>query len=109
MPGAVHERIVQADDDSYESIISDGLVLLDFWAEWCGPCKAMEPVLKELVQNNPEPTLAKVDVEENGTVLAEFGVRLLPAMYRLDSGQQVDGFVGQPAYVHLDRAVQSHT
>jgi thioredoxin len=109
MPGSVHERIVEADDDNYESIISDGLVLLDFYAEWCGPCKAMEPVLEELVENNSELTLAKVDVEKNESVLTEFGVQSLPTMCLLDGGQQVDEFAGQPAYVHLNRAVQSHS
>ena len=109
MSGSVHERIVEADDDDYESIICDGLVLLDFWAEWCGPCKAMEPVLEELVHENSELTLVKIDVEANETVLTEFGVQSLPTMYLFDDGQKVDEFVGQPAYVHLDRAVQSYS
>lgn len=108
MSESAHERIVEANDDNYESVVSDGLVLLDFWAEWCGPCKAMKPVLEELVEKNSELTLAKVDIEENEAVLTEFGIQSLPAMYLLDDGQQVDEFAGQPAYVHLDRAVQSH-
>jgi thioredoxin 1 len=109
MSEAVHKRIVEAGDDNYESIINDGLVLVDFWAEWCARCTAMEPVLKELVQNNSELTLAKVDVEENEAVATAFSVQSLPAMYLLDGGQQVDKFVGQPAYVQLNRAVQSHS
>jgi len=103
-----HERVVEVGDEDYESVISDGLVLLDFWAEWCARCTAMEPVLEELVQNNAELTLAKINAEENETLLREFGVQSLPRICLLDDGQQVDEFTGQPAYVHLNRAVQSH-
>lgn len=69
----------------------------------------MEPILEELVETNSELTLAKVDVEENESVLTEFGVQSPPTMCLLDDGQQVDEFAGQPAYVHLNRAVQSHS
>jgi putative thioredoxin len=74
-------------------------VLVDFWAEWCGPCKSLGPVLEDLeTQYNGRFTLAKIDSDSQQQLAQAFGVRSIPTVILMKDGQPVDGFVGaQPA------------
>ena len=81
-----------------ESVVrrsQDHPVIVDFWAEWCGPCKALGPVLEQEVEAaGGSVELAKVDVDANPALAAEFGVRGIPAVKAFRNGHVVDEFVG---------------
>jgi thioredoxin 1 len=104
-----HDRIVHVDDETYEAAISDGLVLLDFWAEWCGPCKALEPVIEDLVAEHPDLTVAKVDADENDAAMDDFGVQSIPTMILFKRGEPVEAFAGKVPYPKLERAIENHS
>src|SRR3546814_16984246 len=62
----------------------DALVILDFWAEWCGPCKALAPVLEKVTAEfAPRVKLAKINVDENRTIAAQFRVQSIPTVYAI--------------------------
>ena len=87
---------VEITDSNFEEIInSDKPVLVDFWAEWCGPCKMIGPVVEELANEfENKAIIGKVDVDTNPEVSAKFGIRSIPTLLIFKGGEIVDKQVG---------------
>ncbi|WP_017379863.1 thioredoxin [Paenisporosarcina sp. TG-14] len=87
--------IVHGTDQSFSSEISDGLVLVDFWAPWCGPCKMIAPVLVELdADMSDKVKIVKIDVDENQETASNFGIMSIPTLVLFKDGKPVDKVVG---------------
>ncbi len=72
-----------------------GITMVDFWAEWCGPCRAISPVLEELAkESGGRVTLAKVNVDENPGLAARYGIRSIPTILFIKQGKVADQVIG---------------
>ncbi|MCP4848399.1 MAG: thioredoxin [Verrucomicrobiaceae bacterium] len=92
-----HESIVNLNSENFDTEVrqSDKPVLVDFWAEWCGPCKALSPLLDELAEEKGDAVkIAKVNVDGNQELAVEFGVKSIPLLLFFKDGERKDEIVG---------------
>src|SRR6476659_3869490 len=109
--GATNTSTVHVSDASFASEIeqADGLVLVDFWASWCGPCQIVAPVLDQLAgEYAGKAKVAKVDVDANQRTAMRFNVRSIPSILFFKNGQHVDTVVGAVPKATLEGKIKQH-
>jgi len=88
-------KIVNLNPVNFQQQTKSGLVLIDFWASWCMPCKMMAPILNEIAEElGDKAKIAKVNVEEFQQLSSKFSVRNIPTLVLMKNGKEIDRFVG---------------
>lgn len=102
---------VEFTDENFETdvINSDKLTVVDFWAEWCGPCRAIGPVIEELAKDyTGKVNIGKVNVDQNPNVSMNYGITSIPAILFIKGGKVVDKQIGAVPKSILEKKIQTH-
>lgn len=106
-------NIVHMTPDNFQQIVLEEsqqrLVMIDFWADWCEPCKSLMPILEKIASEYPDDLLlAKVNCDEQQSISMQFGVRNLPTVILVKDGQPVDGFAGAQPEGEIRSLLEKH-
>ena len=99
--------ILELNESNFAAETRSGLVLVDFWAPWCGPCRMQTPILEQLVGKVPGAKIAKLNVDDAGAIAAKFNVMSIPTLLVLKDGRIVQQFVGVQQAATLVAALEA--
>lgn len=102
---------IEITDSNFQETVldADKPVLVDFWAEWCGPCRAIAPIIEELAtEMDGKAVVGKVDVDNNQQVSSKFGVMSIPTLLVFKNGEVVDKHVGLTSKAVLSQKLAAH-
>jgi thioredoxin 1 len=89
------ENVIEGTNENFKELINqDKITIVDFWAEWCGPCRMLGPILDNVAKERADIQVVKVDVDSNSELSSEYGIRSIPAVYIFKNGEQINKFVG---------------
>ena len=104
--------LINITDEEFEDSIlkNSGVCLVDFWAEWCGPCKQISPILEEIAsEENNDVTIAKINIDENPRIATDYGIRSIPTMLLFVNGELKGTKVGAQPKQELNDWIKSNS
>ena len=106
----VEPGIIDLNNSNFEqTILAENATLVDFWAEWCGPCKSMHPVFERLSKKYPNVKFARVNVDSNQNISMKYAVQSIPTFIMFKSGQIVDKMMGAVGAPGIDMICKKHS
>jgi len=102
--------IIDLNDSNFDqTVLAENPTLVDFWAEWCGPCKMMHPVFESLSKKYPKIKFARVNVDNNQSIAMKFAVQSIPTFIMFKAGQVVDKMMGAVGAPGINMICQKHS
>lgn len=100
--------VINVTDSDFKEQISHGLTFVDFWAEWCAPCRMVSPIVEELSQEISQITFAKLNVDENPETAQSLGITAIPTLLLFKDGEIVDRVVGLLPRPQMKKILEAH-
>lgn len=95
------------DDNNFEEETKEGVVLVDFYADWCGPCKMIAPIIEELSRDLTDVKVVKVDVDSSPQTAMKFGIRSIPTIGLMKDGKEINRMIGMVSKPQLLEFIKS--
>ncbi len=95
-------------DDNFKDETASGVILVDFWAEWCAPCRMIAPIVEELAGEMPNVSFGKLNVDENTNVAQSLGITAIPTLIIFKDGEVVDKVVGLLPKAQLKKVLEKY-
>jgi len=106
----IEPGIIDLNDSNFEQTISaENPTLVDFWAEWCGPCKSMHPIFESLAKQYPNVKFARVNVDQNQNISRKFAVQSIPTFIMFKSGKIIDKMMGAVGAPGINMICKKHS
>ncbi len=86
--------LTELNNTNFDAVVGQGIVVVDFWADWCGPCRALGPTIEELAGEYPEITFAKLNVDDHPELASRHGVMSIPTLKFFVDGELKDSSIG---------------
>ncbi|NQS76486.1 MAG: thioredoxin [Peptococcaceae bacterium] len=105
------KKVIEINDDNFKQVMDETKlpVLVDFWADWCGPCKMIAPVVEEVAEQfDGKILVGKLNVDANQTMPSTYGVISIPTIVLFKNGEEVDRSIGYKSKEELGRFINSH-
>ena len=96
-------KIIHGNEENFDNLVNNGIVLVDFYADWCGPCKMLATQLEQLEDNRDDSKIIKINVDENQKLARKYGIMSIPALMLFKDGKLVDNKIG---YTTKDEIVE---
>ena len=104
-----NDKVPELTNGEFESFIKEGVVLIDFFAEWCMPCVIMGPIVDDLAEKfEGKIKVGKVNIGDNQEIAIKFNVKSIPNFILFKDGKQIDNFVGSLSAEELESKLQAH-
>ncbi len=101
-------EVSELDSANFDMVISGGLVLVDFWAEWCGPCRLMHPVFERMAKKYRHIRFARLNVDRSQDIAMRYGVQAIPTFIMFKNGQPQDRMMGAVGELGIHRIAQKY-
>lgn len=104
------KKVITLNTSNFSDVIGKGIVLVDFWATWCMPCKVMAPAINEIAaQTAGKVTVGKVDIDANGSLANQYGIQAIPTLIIFRDGQAVERLTGVKSKAVIMEALSKYT
>ena len=98
--------VKELNNANYTETIAQGVVVIDFWADWCGPCRMLAPVVEQLAADHPDVQVAKLNVDDFPELASKYGVLSIPTLIFFSDGVMVDNSIGVVSQAVLERKLE---
>lgn len=98
--------IIELNQSNFEDTVSSGIVMVDFWADWCGPCRLLSPTIDQLAKEQPDVKIAKLNVDEYPEIASRHGVMSIPTLLFFVDGQLKDTSIGVVSKAVIEKKLE---